>query len=217
MKIYNKTAFLAILMIFLIFINSASAISFSKISDEYYYSSKDKAFNIYFNSVAGFIITKEYKQISSVKIIDINGKYKILKNSIDFKNKKTKLGYSTDININKNKMKLDYIKKIDVNFVKQPDLKISKIKKKNNKYIFSIKNIGTASAKKNYLGISAQKDFLSKKKLIKKVKVPLIKAGKSKNVEVSLKSKYKKYTKIATVDYKNQVNEVSKLDNSRYF
>ncbi|WP_042704304.1 CARDB domain-containing protein [Methanobrevibacter arboriphilus] len=114
-------------------------------------------------------------------------------------------------------MKLDYIKKIDVNFVKQPDLKISKIKKKNNKYIFSIKNIGTASAKKNYLGISAQKDFLSKKKLIKKVKFPLIKAGKSKNVEVSLKSKYKKYTKIATVDYKNQVNEVSKLDNSRYF
>lgn len=177
--------------------------------DSYYYSNNAENYEVEFDSKSGSIWTENYKQVSSIKISDNKGKSKTLKNKIDFKNYKSKNGYSMYKTFYASNLGLSEIKKVTVNFLKQPDLKITKVKRKNNNYYITIKNTGDATAKGNYLGT------YSKGKYIKKTYVPALKPGKYKTVKVSISSYYTKYNKIFNVDYKNKINELKKYNNKK--
>ncbi|WP_169805411.1 CARDB domain-containing protein [Methanobrevibacter cuticularis] len=198
-------------------VNYSSALTHQKKNAEFSYSTKNKAYNIYYNDVAGFILTKNYKQISFVKITDIEGNSKTLKNKIHFKNNKTIFGYTADINFNKNDLKLNKIRKIEVSFVRQPNLRISKIVKKSNFFYITVKNSGDFKAESNYLGVYVQKSYFDKQKFVKKIRIPALKPGQSKKIKFSMNKKYKKYLKKASVDYKKRINEIYKYNNSRLF
>lgn len=217
MKNINKILVISVVGLFLFgFIGSTSAATFTRTSNDFFYSTKDKSFNIYFNDVAGFILTNNYKKVSSVKLFDSDGKSTNL-NKNNISNKKTANGYTTNIDFDKNYLKLKNIKKVQVNFEKQPDLQIKKISKKGSYYYITVKNNGDAKSKSNQLGIYVQKNLFSKKKLIKKIKVPSLKSKQTKKIKVSINKKYKKYYKIAMVDYKNKINERYEYNNQALF
>ncbi|MCL2115236.1 MAG: hypothetical protein FWH29_03335 [Methanobrevibacter sp.] len=101
------------------------------------------------------------------------------------------------------------IHSIELEFEKQPDLKLEKISKKSGQYVVNIKNTGDANAKANKIGVYVNK------KLIKTVTIPSIKAGKSKNVGVKVDSKYNKSKKTFKIDYNNKINEIYENNNAK--
>ena len=93
--------------------------------------------------------------------------------------------------------------------IKKADLKITKITKKSSYHYVAIKNAGKKStAKKFYLGIYVGT------KLIKKLLVSSIGAGKSVNVRVSIAKKYKNSLKTFKADSTNIVKESNEKNNS---
>jgi len=208
---------LLILVSLLIIIIPVSAATFEKADNqsEFRYSSSNYKFNVYLNDVGGFILTHDHKQIKSVKVIDINNKSKTLKNNIDFKNNKTLIGYRANIDFNKRQLVLDNLKKVEVTFVKQPDLVISKISKNKKEYLVKITNKGDLTANKNHLGMYAEKN--GKYSLIKKAVVPKLQPKKSVIIKVKIVNAYIKSTKVFHVDYTNRINEINEDNNFKVY
>jgi len=93
--------------------------------------------------------------------------------------------------------------------VKKADLKITKVFKKGNYRYVTIKNIGKkTTGKKFYLGIYVGK------KMIKKVLVKIIPAGKYKKIKVLIPRKYKNKVKTFKADSTNRIKESNKRNNS---
>lgn len=188
---------------------SASATTFTLLDNDsdLSYSNSAYTFNIYFNPYCGYVSTYGYKQISSVKITDIYGSSKTLIQNVNFRNIKNSYGYSASIDLDKDKLGLSSLKRVDVNFVKQPDLRIAAIKRSGNYYYVTVKNYGDATARSSYLGTSVY----SHKTV--KTYIPYLKSGQYKTVKLYVKSYYSKTFK---ADCTNLVNEVYEYNNIKY-
>lgn len=213
----NKILLTMIFLILAFSIGHISAITYEKADNqnEFKYSSSNYKYNVYLNDASGFIFTSGYKQIKSVKITDINNESKTLENNIDFRNNKTLTGYKVDIDFNKKQLGLNNLKKIEVDFTKQPDLTISKISKNKKEYSIKITNKGDLTAKKNYLGIYIQKN--GKYKIIKKIMVPKIRPNKSKTMKIKIINNYNKPLKLFHVDCTNIINETNEENNIKIY
>ncbi len=188
---------------------SASAATFTLLGSDssYSYSNSAYSFNIYFDTYGGFVSTYDYRQISSVKITDIYGRTKTLVRNINFTNTKNSYGYSTDIDIDKYKLGLSSLKSVQVNFIKQPDLRIAATKKSGNYYYITVKNYGDATARSSYLGTYIYAHTT------KKTYIPYLQPGQYKTVKVYANSYYSKTFK---ADCTNLVNEIYEYNNVKY-
>lgn len=204
----QKIIILGILLVAGLFLVSpASAATFTLLGSDlsYSYSNSAYTFNIYFDTYGGFVTTYGYKQISSVKITDIYGSTETLVRNVDFTNTKGSYGYSTNIDLDD--LGLYSLKSVQVNFVKQPDLRIAATKKSGNYYYITVKNYGDATARSSYLGTNAYAH-----KTIKTY-IPSLKPGQYKTVKVYIKSYYYKTFK---ADCTNLVNEIYESNNVKY-
>lgn len=209
-KMKQKILIIGILLIAgLVLANPASATTFTLLGSDsdLSYSNSASTFNIYFNDYCGFVSTYGYKQIYSVKITDIYGATKTLTRNIDFTNTKSSYGYTASIDINQDELGLSPLKRVEVNFVKQPDLRIAATKKIGNYYYITVKNYGDATARSSYLGT-----YVYSHKTIKTY-IPSLKPGQYKTVKVYVKSYYYKTFK---ADYTNLVNEIYEYNNVKY-
>ncbi|MCL2116620.1 MAG: hypothetical protein FWH29_10430 [Methanobrevibacter sp.] len=100
---------------------------------------------------------------------------------------------------------LDSIKKAASS--SKPDFKISKTTKNGNTHKVYITNFGKKTASKSTLGI------YDGKKLIKKVNVKSIGAGKTAEIKVTLPKTYKNKIKTFKADYTNVVKESNEKNN----
>jgi hypothetical protein len=213
----SKVSLLLIFLVLIFSISSVSASIYEKSDDqsEFRYSNYNFKFSVYFNDASGFVYTNNYKQIGSIKIIDVNNKSSILRNNIDFKNNKTLAGYKADIDFSKRQLGLNNLKKVEVNFVKQPDLIISKISKNKKNYLITIKNKGDLTAGRNRIGMYVEKN--GKYKLVRNVLVPKIQPNKSRIVKIKIVNAYIKVPKVFYVDYKDTINETNKENNLKIY
>lgn len=193
----------------LLLASPASAATFTLLDSDsdLSYSNGAYSFNIYFNTYCGHVSTYGYKQISSIKLTDIDGSTETLIRNIDFKNTKSSYGYTASIYFDSDELGLSSLKSVQVNFVKQPDLRIVKTKKSGNYYYITVKNYGDATARSSYLGT-----YIYSHKT-KKTYIPYLKPGKYKTVKVYAKSYYYKTFK---ADCTNLVNEIYEYNNVKY-
>jgi hypothetical protein len=206
----NKELIIGFMIIIGIFlISPVSAATYTLLDYDYdiEYSSSNYNYNVYFNSYSGYVSTSGYRQIYSVKITDIYGYSKTLLRNRDFKNSKSKYGYSTSIDFDNDKLGLSSLKTLEVRFVKQSDLRIMKTKKRGNYYYVTVKNYGDATARSSYLGT-----YIYSKKT-KKTYIPSLKPGKYKTVKIYAKTYF---TKTFKADCTNLVNEVYESNNERF-
>lgn len=192
-----------------ILMGSASAAKFTLLNSDsdISYSNNNYNFNVYFNSYSGAVSTAEYKQLYSIKITDINGLSKTLIRGIDFTNTKNSYGYSSSVYFDQDQLGLSSLKSVEVNFVKQPDLGISSIKKKGNYYYIAVKNYGDATARSSYLGTYVYGHKITK------TYISSLKPGQYKTVKLYIKSYYSKKFK---ADYTNLVSETCESNNVKY-
>ena len=206
----QKIIILGILLIagsFLVSPASAATFTLLGSDSEVSYSNSASSFNVYFNSYCGFVSTYGYKQISSVKITDIYGVTKTLTRNIDFTNTKNSYAYTASVDIDRDTLGLSSLKSVQVNFIKQPDLRIGTTKKSGNYYYITVKNYGDATARSSYLGT-----YVYGHKTIKTY-IPYLKPGQYKTVKVYVKSYYYKTFK---ADCTNLVNEIYESNNVKY-
>jgi subtilase family serine protease len=102
---------------------------------------------------------------------------------------------------------LSSLKSVQVNFVKQPDLRIAATKKSGNYYYITVKNYGDATARSSYLGT-----YIYAHKTINTY-IPYLKPGQYKTVKVYAKSYYYKTFK---ADCTSLVNEIYESNNVKY-
>jgi len=124
----------------------------------------------------------------------------------------------TKVNLKYTSFKVDNRKQVNELFrtnnermiEKMSDFRISKVVKKSpNTYQVTIKNGGDKDSGVSYLGTYV------KDKLVKKTKVPSLKASKTKTVKVTLNSKHKKNLKTFTANYNNKIQEPDNSRNSK--
>lgn len=206
----QKIIILAIALItaFLL-MGSASAATFTLLGSdsEVSYSNSANTFNVYLNAYCGYVSTYGYKQISSIRITDIYGLKATLTRNVDFTSTKSSYGYTTSVDINQDELGLSPLKRIEVNFIKQSDLRIAATKKSGNYYYITVKNYGDATARSSYLGTS----IYSHKTM--KTYIPSLKPGQYKTVKIYVKSYYSKTFK---ADCTNLVNEIYEYNNVKY-
>ena len=206
----QKIIILGILVVTGLFLVSpASATTFTLLGSDsdLSYSNSAYTFNIYFNDYCGYVSTSGYRQISSVKITDVYGSTETLIRNMDFTNTKNSYGYTASINFDSDTLGLYSLKSVQVNFVKQPDLRIAATKKSGNYYYITVKNYGDATARSSYLGT-----YVYAHKTIKNY-IPSLKPGQYKTVKVYVKSYYYKTFK---ADCTNLVNEIYESNNVKY-
>lgn len=181
------------------------------------------------------VITKNYKRIDTIKLTTRNGYSVTYKNGENFKDKRMNNGYGISLvmyqhdfyvksnfnpftqEYNKEKLKYGPLKKIEINFQKQPNLAITKVKKTKNSVQVTVKNKGVARSDKCLLG-SKLSGTTKSSYYPKKVTIPSLNPGKSKVLKIHLSKSLAKKYKIMYIkaDYYDKIFETTKSDDYKY-